>query len=68
MDSNFNAAACAADLRSMKISHTMPQKHGHFAECRIPRHASLFRTTPHEAAHVPCDAAFVPQLLWQIPH
>jgi hypothetical protein len=39
-----------------------------FAECRIPRHAAPFPTTPHDAAPVPREAAFVPQLLWQIPH
>jgi hypothetical protein len=38
------------------------------AECRIPRNASPFRTTPRDAALVPHDAAFVPQLLWQISH
>jgi hypothetical protein len=32
-----------------------------FAECRIPRHATPFRSMPR-------DAAFVPQLLWQILH
>jgi hypothetical protein len=31
------------------------------AECRILRHAALFRTTPRVAA-------LVPQPLWQIPH
>jgi hypothetical protein len=38
------------------------------AECRILRHAAPFHTTPRDAALVPLDAAFVPQLLWQIPH
>jgi hypothetical protein len=38
------------------------------AECRIPRHAAPFCTMPHYAALVPQDAAFVPQLLWQILH
>jgi hypothetical protein len=37
-------------------------------ECRIPRHAASFHTTPRDAALVPREAAFVPQLLWQIPH
>jgi hypothetical protein len=65
MDSNFNTVACAADLRSMQISHTTPQKPGHF--CGMP-HSAPRRTIPHYAALVPRDAAFVPQLLWQIPH
>jgi hypothetical protein len=34
-----------------------------FAECRIPRHAAPFHTTPRDAALVPRAAAFVPQLL-----
>jgi hypothetical protein len=38
------------------------------AECRIPRRAAPFHTTPCDAALVPLDAAFVLQLLWQIPH
>jgi hypothetical protein len=29
---------------------------------------ATFHTTPHDAALVPRDAAFVTQLLWQIPH
>jgi hypothetical protein len=29
---------------------------------------AAFRTTPRDAALVPRDAAFVLQLLWQIPH
>jgi hypothetical protein len=68
MDSNFNTAVCAADLRRMQISLTTPQKPKHFCICRIPRHAAPFCTTPHDATLVPRDAAFVPQLLWQIPH
>jgi hypothetical protein len=50
----------------MQISLTTPQKPGHF--CGILRHAAPFRTMPHEATLVPRDAAFVLQLLWQIPH
>jgi hypothetical protein len=37
-------------------------------EYRIPRNAAPIHTMPHDAALVPLDAAFVPQLLWQIPH
>jgi hypothetical protein len=29
---------------------------------------AAFRATPHDATLVPRDAAFVPLLLWQIPH
>jgi hypothetical protein len=47
MDSNFNTAACAADLRSMQISHTTPQKPGHF--CGMP-HSAPRCTIPHYAA------------------
>jgi hypothetical protein len=38
------------------------------AECRIPRHAAPLRSTLRDAALVPRDAAYVPQLLWQILH
>jgi hypothetical protein len=38
------------------------------AECRIPRHAAPFHTTPRDAALVPRDAAFVPQLLHKTIH
>jgi hypothetical protein len=68
MDSNFNTAACAADLRSMQISHPTPQSLDISAECRIPRHAAPFHTMPHDAALVARDAAFAPQLLWHVPH
>jgi hypothetical protein len=39
-----------------------------FAERRILRHAAPFHSTPRDAAFVPSDAAYVPQLLWQTPH
>jgi hypothetical protein len=49
----------------MQISHTTLQKPGHF--CGMP-HSAPRRSIPHYTALVPRDAAFVPQLLWQIPH
>jgi hypothetical protein len=58
MDSNFITAVCAADLRRMQISHTTPQKPGHF--CGMPQSAPRHTIQHH--------AALVPQLLWQIPH
>jgi hypothetical protein len=64
MDSNFNTAACAADLWSMQISPTTPQNPGNF--CEMP-HSAPWRTIPHYAASLPRDAAFMPLLLWQIP-
>jgi hypothetical protein len=52
----------------MQISTQRRQSLDISAECHIPRHAAPFHTTPHDAALVLRDAAFVPQLLWQIPH
>jgi hypothetical protein len=69
MDSNFNTVACAADLRSYCKYATQRRKSLDIsAECCIPRHAAPFRATPHDAALVSRDAAFMSQLLWQIPH
>jgi hypothetical protein len=52
----------------MQISHTTPQKPGHFCGVLHSAHVAPFHTTPDDAALVPHDAAFVLQLLWQIPH
>jgi hypothetical protein len=67
MYSNFNTAACAADLWSMQITQRRKSLEIS-AECRIPRHGAALHTSPHDAALVPRDAAFMPLLLWQIPH
>jgi hypothetical protein len=52
----------------MQISHKTRKSLNVSAECRISHHAAPFHTTPRDAALVLRDGAFVPQLLWQIPH
>jgi hypothetical protein len=66
MDSNFNTAAGAADLRSMQTKPHRATKAWTFlrnAAFRAAPHSAPRRTILHHAALVPLDAAFVPQLL-----